>query len=98
MLLVGQPTRGVDIGAGEPDGDRPSSDIDIFTGGAVLLSYDFVEATGKEVLITDADSLKAALERKAGTFIVADGDIGAARSAASRCGARATSGPATRKG
>lgn len=37
---------GVDIGAGEPDHDHPTSDIDAFTGGAVLLSRAFVEATG----------------------------------------------------
>ena len=42
-------------------------------GPKVQSAIDFVEATGKEVLITDADSLKRALERKAGTFIVADG-------------------------
>ena len=44
-------------------------------GPKVQSAIDFVEATGKEVLITDADSLKMALERKAGTFIVADGDL-----------------------
>jgi len=43
-------------------------------GPKVQSAIDFVEATGKEVLITDADSLKMALERKAGTFIVADGE------------------------
>ena len=43
-------------------------------GPKVQSAIDFVEATGKEVLITDADSLKNALERKAGTFIVADGE------------------------
>jgi len=43
-------------------------------GPKVQSAIEFVEATGKEVLITDADSLKQALERKAGTFIVADGD------------------------
>jgi len=43
-------------------------------GPKVQSAIDFVEATGKEVLITDADSLKRALERKAGTFIVADGE------------------------
>jgi carbamate kinase len=36
---------------------------------------DFVEATGKEVLITDEDSLKQALEGNAGTFLVPDGEI-----------------------
>jgi carbamate kinase len=44
-------------------------------GPKVQSAIDFVTATGKEVLITDADSLKQALERKAGTFIVADGEI-----------------------
>ena len=43
-------------------------------GPKVAAAIEFVEATGKEVLITDADSLKQALERKAGTFIVADGE------------------------
>jgi len=43
-------------------------------GPKVQSAIDFVEATGKEVLITDADSLKQALERKAGTFIVAGGE------------------------
>jgi len=43
-------------------------------GPKVQSAIDFVEATGKEVLITDADSLKKALERKAGTFIVAGGE------------------------
>ena len=43
-------------------------------GPKVQSAIDFVEATGKEVLITDADSLKMALERKAGTFIVAGGE------------------------
>ncbi len=43
-------------------------------GPKVQSAIDFVEATGKEVLITDADSLKKALERSAGTFIVADGE------------------------
>jgi carbamate kinase len=43
-------------------------------GPKVQAAIDFVTATGKEVLITDADSLKPALERTAGTFIVADGD------------------------
>jgi carbamate kinase len=36
----------------------------------------FVEKTGKEVLITDAEHLKEALARKSGTFIVADGKEG----------------------
>ena len=43
-------------------------------GPKIQSAIDFVEATGKEVLITDADSLKQALERKAGTFIVAGGE------------------------
>jgi len=43
-------------------------------GPKVQSAIDFVETKGKEVLITDADSLKQALERKAGTFIVADGE------------------------
>jgi len=43
-------------------------------GPKVQSAIEFVEATGKEVLITDADSLKQALERKAGTFIVTDGE------------------------
>jgi carbamate kinase len=43
-------------------------------GPKVQSAIDFVEATSKEVLITDADSLKQALERKAGTFIVAEGE------------------------
>jgi len=43
-------------------------------GPKVQSAIEFVEATGKEVLITDADSLKQALERNAGTFIVADGE------------------------
>jgi len=45
-------------------------------GPKVQAAIDFVEATGKEVLITDADSLKPALERAAGTFIVAAGEPG----------------------
>jgi carbamate kinase len=44
-------------------------------GPKVQSAIDFVEATGKEVLITDADSLKLALERKAGTFIVGSGEL-----------------------
>jgi len=43
-------------------------------GPKVQASIDFVESTGKEVLITDEDSLKQALERKAGTFLVPDGE------------------------
>jgi carbamate kinase len=44
-------------------------------GPKVRASMDFVEATGKEVLITDEDSLKKALERRAGTFLVPDGEV-----------------------
>jgi carbamate kinase len=41
----------------------------------VQASIDFVEATGKEVLITDEDSLKQALEGNAGTFLVPSGEV-----------------------
>jgi carbamate kinase len=41
----------------------------------VRAAIQFVEGTGKEVLITDAEHLKSALERAAGTFIVADGEL-----------------------
>jgi carbamate kinase len=34
-----------------------------------------VEETGKDVLITDEDSLKQALDGKAGTFLVAEGEV-----------------------
>jgi carbamate kinase len=44
-------------------------------GPKVASAIDFVEATGKEVLITDAEHLKDALERQSGTFIVADGEL-----------------------
>ncbi|MGB5403592.1 MAG: carbamate kinase, partial [Robiginitalea sp.] len=44
-------------------------------GPKVQASMDFVEATGKEVLITDEDSLKQALDGRAGTFLVADGEV-----------------------
>ena len=44
-------------------------------GPKVKASMDFVEATGKNVLITDADSLRHALEGRAGTFLVADGEV-----------------------
>ena len=44
-------------------------------GPKVRAAIQFVEATGKEVLITDAEHLKQALERKAGTFIVASGEV-----------------------
>jgi carbamate kinase len=36
---------------------------------------DFVKETGKDVLITDEDSLKNALEGRAGTFLVPDGEV-----------------------
>jgi carbamate kinase len=42
-------------------------------GPKMRASIQFVERTGKEVLITDAEHLKDALERKAGTYIVPDG-------------------------
>jgi carbamate kinase len=44
-------------------------------GPKVRAAIQFVEATGKEVLITDAESLKSALAREGGTFIVADGKM-----------------------
>jgi carbamate kinase len=44
-------------------------------GPKIKASIEFVEATGKEVLITDEESLKRALEREAGTFLVADGSV-----------------------
>ncbi len=44
-------------------------------GPKVQASMDFVQTTGKEVLITDEDSLKKALEGRAGTFLVPDGEI-----------------------
>jgi len=44
-------------------------------GPKVQASMDFVEATGKDVLITDEESLKRALEGKAGTFLVAEGEV-----------------------
>ena len=44
-------------------------------GPKVQASMDFVEATGKEVLITDEESLKRALDGRAGTFLVADGEV-----------------------
>ena len=43
-------------------------------GPKIQASIDFVEATGKEVLITNDDSLKMALEGKGGTFLVPDGE------------------------
>ncbi|MGQ9494672.1 MAG: carbamate kinase [Thermoanaerobaculaceae bacterium] len=42
-------------------------------GPKIRAALQFVEATGKEVLITDAEHLKEALARAAGTFIVPDG-------------------------
>jgi carbamate kinase len=44
-------------------------------GPKVRAAIQFVEATGKEVLITDTEHLKQALERKAGTFLVAKGEV-----------------------
>jgi carbamate kinase len=41
-------------------------------GPKIRSAIDFVERTGKEVLITDAEHLKDALERAAGTYLVAD--------------------------
>jgi carbamate kinase len=45
-------------------------------GPKIRAAIAFVEKTGKEVLITDAEHLKDALTRKSGTFIVADGKEG----------------------
>ncbi len=42
-------------------------------GPKIRAAIAFVEKTGKEVLITDAEHLKDALARKSGTYIVADG-------------------------
>lgn len=44
-------------------------------GPKIQAAIQFVEATGKEVLITDEDNLKRALEGRAGTFLVAEGEI-----------------------
>ena len=44
-------------------------------GPKVQASMNFVEATSKDVLITDEDSLKRALEGRAGTFLVAEGEV-----------------------
>ncbi len=44
-------------------------------GPKIRSALEFVEKTGKEVLITDAEHLKSALARESGTFIVAEGDI-----------------------
>jgi carbamate kinase len=41
-------------------------------GPKIQAAIQFVESTGKEVLITDAEHLKDALARKAGTYIVPD--------------------------
>lgn len=50
-------------------------------GPKIRAAIEFVEATGKEVLITDAEHLKAALARESGTFIVAHGEVETAASA-----------------
>ena len=42
-------------------------------GPKIRAAIEFVEKTGKEVLITDAEHLKDALARNSGTYIVADG-------------------------
>ncbi|MDD5562544.1 MAG: carbamate kinase [Thermoanaerobaculaceae bacterium] len=42
-------------------------------GPKIRAAIEFVEKTGKEVLITDAEHLKDALARTSGTYIVADG-------------------------
>lgn len=44
-------------------------------GPKIQASIEFVEATGKEVLITDEEHLKRALKREAGTFLVPDGEL-----------------------
>jgi carbamate kinase len=44
-------------------------------GPKIRSALEFVEATGKEVLITDEEHLKRALAREAGTFIVPEGEI-----------------------
>jgi carbamate kinase len=44
-------------------------------GPKIRAAIEFVEATGKEVLITDTDHLKQALEREAGTFLVPNGEV-----------------------
>lgn len=44
-------------------------------GPKIQASIEFVEATGKEVLITDEEHLKRALQRASGTFLVPDGTI-----------------------
>lgn len=45
-------------------------------GPKIQAAVAFVEKTGKEVLITDAEHLKDALARTSGTFVVADGKEG----------------------
>lgn len=47
-------------------------------GPKIRAALEFVEATGKEVLITDQEHLKRALAGDAGTFIVAEGEVEAA--------------------
>jgi carbamate kinase len=42
-------------------------------GPKIRAAIEFVEKTGKEVLITDAEHLKDALARTSGTYVVADG-------------------------
>jgi carbamate kinase len=44
-------------------------------GPKIRSALEFVEATGKEVLITDEEHLKRALAREAGTFLVAEGEV-----------------------
>jgi carbamate kinase len=44
-------------------------------GPKIRAAIEFVEATGKEVLITDAEHLKRALERQSGTFLVVSGEV-----------------------
>jgi carbamate kinase len=44
-------------------------------GPKAQASMNFVEATGQDVLITDEDNLKGALEGRAGTFLIADGEV-----------------------
>ncbi|MCD4749861.1 MAG: carbamate kinase [Thermoanaerobaculales bacterium] len=44
-------------------------------GPKIRSALEFVEATGKEVLITDEENLKRALNREAGTFIVPHGEV-----------------------
>jgi carbamate kinase len=44
-------------------------------GPKVRAAIEFVEATGKEVLVTDAEHLKQALAGEIGTFLVAEGEV-----------------------